>query len=160
MSRDRVWSLDPAPYRPHALHGDGRAWVGKNCYVDIWIEVLHARGLDPTAMLAFTLAIDFEGDQWTFFKPVHDELRTLYGVDVQEMTVWRPLVEHIALHLGDGKLVSTEADAFYLPDTQGTDYRTQHTGWSSWLRKNGRYASLYRLQLKDDEPAAKVAATG
>jgi ATP-binding cassette subfamily B protein len=27
------------------------------------------------------------------------------------------------------------------------------------LRKNGRYASLYRLQLKDDEPAAKVAAT-
>jgi ATP-binding cassette subfamily B protein len=28
------------------------------------------------------------------------------------------------------------------------------------LRKNGRYASLYRLQLKDEEPAAKVAATG
>lgn len=27
------------------------------------------------------------------------------------------------------------------------------------LRKNGRYASLYRLQLKDDEPTAKVAAT-
>jgi subfamily B ATP-binding cassette protein MsbA len=26
------------------------------------------------------------------------------------------------------------------------------------LRKNGRYASLYRLQLKDDEPAPKVAA--
>ena len=26
------------------------------------------------------------------------------------------------------------------------------------LRKNGRYASLYKLQLKDDEPAAKVAA--
>ena len=28
------------------------------------------------------------------------------------------------------------------------------------LRKNGRYASLYRLQLKEEEPAAKVAATG
>ncbi len=28
------------------------------------------------------------------------------------------------------------------------------------LRKNGRYASLYRLQLKDDEPAAKVAVAG
>ena len=26
------------------------------------------------------------------------------------------------------------------------------------LRKGGRYASFYRLQLKDDEPAAKVAA--
>jgi subfamily B ATP-binding cassette protein MsbA len=28
------------------------------------------------------------------------------------------------------------------------------------LRKNGRYASLYRLQLKDDEPEAKIAAAG
>jgi subfamily B ATP-binding cassette protein MsbA len=28
------------------------------------------------------------------------------------------------------------------------------------LRKNGRYASLYRLQLKDDEPAVKVAVAG
>ena len=26
------------------------------------------------AMLPFTVAIDFEGDQWTFFKPPHDEL--------------------------------------------------------------------------------------
>lgn len=26
------------------------------------------------------------------------------------------------------------------------------------LRKNGRYASLYKLQLKDDEPSAKIAA--
>jgi subfamily B ATP-binding cassette protein MsbA len=28
------------------------------------------------------------------------------------------------------------------------------------LRKNGRYASLYRLQLKDDEPEAKIAVAG
>ena len=27
------------------------------------------------------------------------------------------------------------------------------------LRKNGRYASLYRLQLKGDEPTTKIAAT-
>jgi len=120
-------SLDPDHYQRHALHAEERDWVEKNCYIDIWIEVLHAQGLEPLAMLPFTVAIDFEGDQWTFFKPPHGELWDLYGVDVQEMTVWRPLLEHVVLHTAAGKLVSSEADAFFLPDTRGTDYRTQHT---------------------------------
>ncbi len=83
--------------------------------------------LEPLAMLGFVAAIDFEGDQWTFFKPPHEELRELYGLDVQELNVWRPLAEHVQTHLAAGKLVSTEADAFYLPDTAGTDYQHQHT---------------------------------
>jgi hypothetical protein len=78
-------------------------------------------------MLPFVAAIDFEGDQWTFFKPPHGELRDLYGIDVQELNVWRPLLEHALEHLAAGKLISTEADAFWLPDTSGTDYRRQHT---------------------------------
>ena len=119
--------LDPATYQRHALHAEDQAWVEKNCYIDIWIEVLHAHGLDPMAMLPFTVAVGFEGDQWTFFKPSHGELWDLYGVDVQEMTVWRPLLEHAVTHLAAGKLISTEADAFFLPDTKGTDYRAQHT---------------------------------
>jgi hypothetical protein len=51
----------------------------------------------------------------------------LYGVDVQEMNAWRPLLEHAAEHLAAGRLISTEADAFWMPDTSGTDYRRQHT---------------------------------
>ena len=120
-------NLDPATYQRHSLHAADRAWVEKNCYVDIWIEVLHALGLEPTAVMPFVLAIDFEGDQWTFFKPPHDELRDLYGVDVQELNVWRPLAEHCKVHVGDRKLISTEADAFFLPDTSGTDYQRTHT---------------------------------
>ena len=119
--------LDPTTYGRHRLHTEGCVWVEKNCYVDIWIEVIHALGLEPRAVLPFTAAIDFEGDQWTFFKPPHDELRELYGLDVQEMNVWRPLIEHALEHLGAGRLISTEADAFWLPDTSGTDYRRQHT---------------------------------
>jgi hypothetical protein len=119
--------LDAATYQRSVLHADDCIWVEKNCYVDIWIEVLHALRLNPLAMLPFTLAVDFEGDQCTFFKPPHDELRNLYGIDVQELTVWRPLVDHAVEHLGTGKLISTEADAFWLPDTSGTDYRRQHT---------------------------------
>jgi Domain of unknown function (DUF1839) len=89
--------------------------------------VLHALRLEPLAMMPLTLAVDFEGDQWTFFKPSLEELRDLYGIDVQELTVWRPLIEHAVAHLGAGKLVSTEADAFWLPDTAGTDYRSKHS---------------------------------
>lgn len=119
--------LTPESYRRHGLHGDNAAWPEKNCYADLWIGFLHTLGLEPLAMLPFTVAVDFEGDQWTFFKPPLTELRTLYGVDVQELTVWRPLIEHAREQLGAGKLISTEADAFWLPDTAGTDYRRGHT---------------------------------
>ena len=111
----------------HSLHGPAAVWQEKNCYADLWIEVVHALGADPHAMLPFVLAIDFEGDQWTFFKPVLSELWSLYGIDVQELTVWRPMAEHALEHLGAGKLLSIEADAYWMPDTAGTDYRTKHT---------------------------------
>jgi len=119
--------LDPATYTAHSLHGLDRIWPETNCYADLWIELLHAQGLDPHAMLPFVFAIDFEGDQWTFFKPQLADLRTLYGIDVQEMTLWRPLLDHALEHLGRGKLVSVEADAWWLPDTAGTDYRAGHS---------------------------------
>lgn len=122
-----VSGLDPATYARHSLHGEACIWVEKNCYIDLWIEALHALRLEPLAMLPFTASLDFEGDQWTFFKPSHEELRDLYGVDVQELTVWRPLLEHAQEHLAAGKWISTEADAWWLPDTAGTDYRRQHT---------------------------------
>lgn len=119
--------LSAATYVRHPLHGEDRIWVEKNCYADLFIELVHALGLEPAAMLPFTLAVDFEGDQWTFFKPSHTEMRELYGIDVQEMTAWRPLIEHAVEHLSAGRLISTEADAWWMPDTAGTDYRTKHT---------------------------------
>jgi Domain of unknown function (DUF1839) len=123
----RVLDLDAGQYTRHMLHAEDRVWVEKNCYVDIWIELVHALGCEPLAMLPFVVAIDFVGDQWTFFKPRHDELRALYGIDVQELNCWRSLIEHAEEHLGSGRLVATEADAWWLPDTSGTDYRSQHT---------------------------------
>lgn len=119
--------LTPESYQRHGLHGENAAWPEKNCYADLWIGFLHTLGLEPLAMLPFTVAVDFEGDQWTFFKPPPTELRSLYGVDVQELTVYRPLIEHAKEHLGAGKMISTESDAFWLPDTAGTDYRRSHT---------------------------------
>jgi hypothetical protein len=125
--RIQALELDATNYRRHALHAEERVWVEKNCYVDIWIEVIHAVGCEPMAISPFVVALDFEGDQWTFFKPPHDELRDLYGIDTQELNCWRPLIEHAQEHLAAGKLISTEADAWWLPDVAGTDYRRQHT---------------------------------
>lgn len=118
--------LQPSTYTRALPHAEDRLWPEKNCYIDVWIGLAHGLGLDPLAMMSFLIAIDFEGDQWTFYKPQHSELADLYGFDVQELTVWKPLLEHAVEHLGAGKLISTEADAYYLPDTSGTDYQRNH----------------------------------
>jgi len=39
--------LDPAAYTPSALHHPDRTFPETNCYVDLWIELLHALGIDP-----------------------------------------------------------------------------------------------------------------
>lgn len=121
-----IQGLDPAHYQRSALHGEACAWPEKNCYVDLFIGLVHALGLEPRAMLASTLSVDFEGDQWTFYKPQHAEMRSLFGIDVQEMNCWRPLIEHAREHLAAGRLIAVESDAFWMPDTAGTDYRQNH----------------------------------
>jgi hypothetical protein len=78
------------------------------------------------AAAAFTLACDFEGDQWTFFKFPPEDLWSLYGIDVAEMNVWRPVVDHVEEQLAMGRLCTVEGDAWFLPDTVGVSYGTHH----------------------------------
>lgn len=118
--------IDATTYRPHPLHQTERTWTETNCYVDLWIELLHALGLDPVAGAAFALSTDFEGDQWTFFKYPPEDLRALYGLEVAEMNVWKPVLEHVLEQLQLGRLLTVEADSWYLPDTQGVSYRLAH----------------------------------
>jgi hypothetical protein len=122
----KVLPIDPAGYQRHPIHGETRQWAETNCYVDIWVELLHAWGIEPIAALPFTVAIDFEGDQWTFFKFPHADLLDLYGLDVQELAIWRPLVTHIEEQVTRGRPVLVELDSYYLPDTAGTAYQRQH----------------------------------
>jgi hypothetical protein len=89
--------LDPATYVPHAIHTPGdRTYTETNCYSDILIELVHARGDEPLAAAGFTVRIDFEGDQWTFFKPPPEDLERLFGIDIHEMQPYRPLPQQIA----------------------------------------------------------------
>jgi hypothetical protein len=118
--------LDPGTYRPHALHGPDRQWQETNCYIDLWIEILHAIGLDPEAALGFTVTQDFEGDQFTFFKFLPEDLETLFGLGVQELAVYDGIEAQIAEQLRRDRLPLVEIDSFYLPDTQATAYRREH----------------------------------
>lgn len=121
-----VLSLDPATYARHRIHTQERRWAETNCYVDVWVELLHAWGFEPLAAAPFTVTIDFEGDQWTFFKFPLADLLELYGLDVQELAIWRPLVAHVEEQIGLGRPVLVELDSFYLPDTAGSAYKLAH----------------------------------
>jgi hypothetical protein len=118
--------LDPATYRPHPLHSLERSYTETNCYTDILIEFVHARGDEPLAMMGCVLRVDFEGDQWTFFKPLPEHMELLYGIDIHEMQPYRPLPEQIADQLARERTIIVELDSFYLPDTESTSYRREH----------------------------------
>ncbi|MBA3866479.1 MAG: DUF1839 family protein [Solirubrobacterales bacterium] len=121
-----LFGLDPDTYAPHRLHAGDRVYVETNCYTDILIEFVHARGDEPLAMMGCVLAVDFEGDQWTFFKPRPEDVERLYGLDIHEMQPYRPLPGQIVEQIGAGRTLIVELDSWYLPDTAATSYRNEH----------------------------------
>lgn len=122
----QILPLDPSNYQRHALHGENRIWAETNCYSDVIIELLHGMGLEPLAALPFTLTIDFDVDQWTFFKFPHEDIATLYGLGIYELAPWQPLIKHLHEQLLAGRPVLVELDSFFLPDTAGTAYQMAH----------------------------------
>ncbi len=142
-----------------------RIWPESNCYVDLWLGVLPDLSLEPEAMLACTVAPRFEGDQWTFCKPTATELAELYGLRVEELTIWRSLREHVAVQLRLGRLVLVEVDAFHLPDTAGVSYRSAHqkttigiVGLDEEQRRLDYYHNAGRYELSGDELEALLSS--
>jgi hypothetical protein len=99
-----------------------------------------------------TVTQDYEGDQFTFFKFLHEDLERLYGIVAGELSIWLPLQDHIQQQVQGGRLVLAEVDGYYLPDTRATSYRTQHVkttigvdrmdggaGWLSYFHNDGHY---------------------
>ncbi|BAN27716.1 DUF1839 family protein [Caballeronia insecticola] len=113
--------------RRHALHREERVWLETNCYVDLWIELLHHYGCDPHAALNFTVTQAFEGDQFTFPKFSLDDIARLYGLQAQELAIYDTLEAHVREQTSRGQMVVVEVDSFWLPDTRATAYRQTHT---------------------------------
>lgn len=113
-------------YQRHPLHSATRSYPESNCYTDVIIELLHGRGLEPLAMFGHLVRMDFEGDQWTFFKPPPEDLERLFGIDIHEMQPYRPLPAQIAEQIAAGRTLIVELDSWFLPDTSATSYRAEH----------------------------------
>ena len=139
-----LFGLDPATYRPHPVHSGDRSYLETNCYADIVVELLHARGDEPLAGMAFLVRTDFEGDQFSFFKPPPGDLEALYGVDIHEMQPFRPLPAQMAEQLADGRTIIVELDAWYLPDTAATSYGREHVKTSVAIEGIDRDAERLR----------------
>ena len=122
-----ISGLDPANYKQHALHDAARDWPQSNCYADLWIEALNALGHEPRALFGFTTAMDFEGDQFTFFKPALEDIERMYGLVVHELSLYDSLAGHVEEQMKRNRLVMVEVDAFYLPDTRGITYQLEHS---------------------------------
>ena len=120
-------SIKPDGYVAHALHDGARDWPETNCYIDVWIEILHALGEDPTAALGFAVAQDFEGDHFTFSKIPLEDLFDLYGLEVTELALYDTLETHVLEQTARGRMVLVEVDSFFLPDTRGVSYQIEHT---------------------------------
>jgi hypothetical protein len=124
---DSIFNLSPENFTAHPLlHSHEENFRETNCYSDLIIEIISNLGMNPIACLGYTLAADFEGDQWTFGKPSHHDLETLYGVRLEELSLYRPLVDQVITQVDRGSIPLVEADAYHLPDTEGIDYRKGH----------------------------------
>ena len=119
--------IDPADYQRSPLHALERDWPETNCYTDVWIEILNAMGLDPAAALGFTIAQDFEGDHFTFFKFPPEDLEALFGMRTTELAIYESVEAQVMAQMERGRLSLIEADSFYLPDTAGVSYKLEHT---------------------------------
>jgi hypothetical protein len=123
---DALSMQQAAPYLPAARIESEQHWPETSCYADLWIELLHGLGLEPRAMFGFAIEQDYEGDQFTFVKPRPQDIALLYGLSVQELTIYDTLEAHLLEQIGRGRAVLLEVDSYWLPDTAGTSYRTQH----------------------------------
>ena len=103
-------------HHAHALHRGERIWRDTDGPVDLWIELLHGYGLEPRAALAFTVTQDFEDDQFTLGKLPLEDIEKLYGLQVQELSIFDSLEERALTQTRRANTVLIEVDAFYLPD--------------------------------------------
>lgn len=161
----------PEDYARHLLHSPSRAYTESNCYTDVIVELLHARGFEPLALFGHLVRTDFEGDQFTFFKPPPEDLEAMFGVDVHEMQPYRPLPEQIAEQLSVDRTLIVEVDSWFLPDTGGTSYHADHVkssiaadaidpeherlqyfhGPALWSLGGEDYRGVFRIDREDPE---------
>ena len=96
-------------------------------------------------MLGFTLTQDFEGDQFTFFKPRLADLERSMACGVEELSLYDRLDEHVARQVARGRVVLVEVDGYHLPDTRGVTYRIDHSKTTIGVNRHRSRRAPHRL---------------
>lgn len=118
--------VSPEGWIAHRLHALDRDWPETNCELDHWIELAAFNGLEPEAMLGFTVAQDYLGDQFTLLVPPKEDLRRLYGASADMYALYGHFEDQIVARTAAGGVIALDTDAFYLPDSFGVSYRRRH----------------------------------
>jgi nucleotide-binding universal stress UspA family protein len=139
---------------PHPWHQGERVWSATNSRLDVWIELLHALGLEPAPVLLNTLCADFLGDQWSLTSVLKADLWACYGIAVEELFVWRPLLAHLVEQLDRGNAVLIEVDAFHLPDTAVGSYQRAHV--KTMIAVTGYDRNSHRLRYLHGGVGAEI----
>ena len=108
------------------LHAGERAYPETNCYADVSSSCCTPAATSRSRPWARTVRLDFEGDQWTFFKPRPEDLERSSASTSTRCSRTGRCRTQIAEQLGDGRTMTVELDAWFLPDTAATSYRTEH----------------------------------
>ncbi len=100
----------------HRLNGPERTWPETNCYMDLWIGLLHAAGRDPLPLMGAAAGMAWEGDHFTFIKPSAGDLFALAGIVLQELPLWDGMEGHVATQVARGAVPMPEVDGRFLED--------------------------------------------
>ncbi len=139
---------------PHAWHCGERVWSATNSHLDVWIELLHTLGLDPALVLLPTFCADFEGDQWTHSNVSRADLWAAYGIALDDLCVWRPLLAHFVEQFDRGNAVLVEVDEFHLPALTGSSYQREHV--KTLIAATGYDRHAHRLRYLHGVAGAEV----
>jgi hypothetical protein len=139
---------------PHPWHAGERVWSTTNSHLDVWVELLHTLDLDPAPVLLPTLCADFEGDQWTHTNISRPDLWAAYGIAVDDLCVWRPLLAHLVEQFDRGNVVLVEVDEFHLPALVGSSYQREHI--KTLIAATGYDRDAHRLRYLHGALGAEV----
>ncbi len=122
-----LFGHDPATYTPHWLHAGDRTYLETNCFTDIVIELLHARGDEPAGGARVVRPDGLRE------RPV-DVLQAVCRWTSRSSSAWTstrcsrtgrsPSRSRSCSALG--RTMTVELDAWYLPDTAATSYGNAH----------------------------------
>ena len=146
----RYDETDPPDRSPdvlrHPIHGEDRIWVGdellcrssgSSCCTR-WASIPWRRC--PSRSASTSRATSGRSSS----SPLAD-LYDLYGLEVQELAIWRPLADHVEEQVPWAAGRWWKLDSFFLPDTAGTAYRNAHVKIDRGRQRDRHRGTVSRL---------------